>query len=229
MSVGFVPAFLSGVAAAPKSIPFWDDYRVFAETNGIVTSSNFEGPTFSANQWDVVILDGKKLPGICKAHGQPTLGIDKKGSKGRDGLVFTVNGYVPGPIEIESKIWTPDQWLKWQEIIPSIWRRPTTGSVKGSALAISIYYPSFDFAGITQVIIVGLAPPEKGDIPQSMIIKLKALEYLPPGAVNTGNVKPKPNHPPVDKRIPALNAPPPPSAGGNGLAGPPKGKLGGAV
>lgn len=229
MSVGFVPDILAaGQVAQQRLIPFWDEYRVFADENGVTTSSSAEGPLYMP-PWNSVFLDHKQLPGVCKVHGQPTIGIDKKATKGRDGLVFTVNGYLPGPIEIESKIWTPEQWAKWQEILPSIWRRPTSGSVKGSTLAIDIACPAFQLAGINQVVIVGISPPEPGDIPQSMIIKLKALEFVPPGARNDKTVKPKPNHPTDDKRFPVLNAPAPPSQAGNPPTGERPSTLGGAT
>lgn len=201
-------------------IPFWD---------GDNTLGAAEGEIYAPGTYDTVWLAGEALPGVCKAHGQPTLGIDKKASKGRDGLVFSVNGYVPGPIEIECMMWTPEQWSKLQELMPLIWRKPNAGSVKGSALAISISYPPFDLLGISQIIIVGVSPPEKGPIAQSMVIKFKALEFVPPGAKNGGTVTPKPDHPPLDKRQPLLNAPDPPSKSGNGLQGKRPPTVGGAI
>lgn len=217
MSVGFIPAagFTAGFAAS--EIPFWDGYSTFA--NGVISGAA-QGPLFSPNPWDVVIINNKRLPGIGKAHGEPTLGIDKKGSKGRDGAVFSVNGYVPGPIQIESTIWTPEQWSEWQKIVPFIWRRPNAGSVKGAALAVSISYPSLQHAGINRVVIVGFSPAQPGSFRGSMVIRLKALEFVPPGAVNNAIVKPKPNDVPIAQRYQRKNAPPPPSAGGNGLTGP---------
>lgn len=209
-----------------SDIPFWDGYSTF--TNGVVTGPAF-GSLYSDNPWDVVILGTERLPGISKGRGFPTLGIDKKKSKGRDGLAFSVNGYLPGPVEIESVIWTPEQWSKWQEIIPGIWRRPTTGSVKGSALAITVSHPAFQFVGINKLVIIGIAPPEKGAFSQSMVIKLKALEFVPPGAVNNKTVQAAPAGPSVTQHYRTQDAPAPPSAGGNGLTGPRPSTFGGAV
>lgn len=212
-----------------SEIAFWDEYSKFVD--GVFTGPGV-GPLYSDNPWDVVMFTVGGafvlLPGICKAHGFPTIGIDKKASKGRDGLAFNVNGYIPGPVEIESTIWTLEQWSKWQEIIPRIWRRPNAGSVKGSSLAINISYPSLQFAGINSVVIIGISPPQKGSFAQSMVIKLKALEFVPPGAVNNRPVTAAPGGPPATKHYRTKDAPPPPSAGGNGLSGPLQSKLGGA-
>ena len=229
--MAFPPGFgafnlVSGSLENTIGIPFWDGYSAFSAT---VIRGSAEGALFSYNGWDRVVLAQETLPGLCKARARPEIGIDRKPAPGRDGETLTVKGYRPCEIEIESMIWTPEQWLKWQEIIPSIWRRPNPGSVLSARNAVGIAYPPFTFAGISQVVIVGLEPPQRGSIPQSMVIKLKALEFVPPGAVNNSTVISRPAGPPIDPRFASLNnAPPPPSAGGNGLAGASPSTLGGS-
>jgi hypothetical protein len=227
MSVGFVPSILAvGQAAAAGRIPFWDDVSAFFGQDGSVHASA-EGPLYSPDPWEQVWLNWKRLPGICKATGLPMLGIDKKHSNGQNGLVLNVNGYLPGPIEIESFIWTPEQWAAWQDVIPWIWSGPTSGKSKGSDLAVMISAPALDLLGIKQAVVMGMTPPERGPIPQSMVIKIKALEYVAP-APNLHKVKPAPKNVPLVQQYQRKNAPAAPSKGGNGLGGARASTLGGS-
>lgn len=228
MSVGFVPAILAtGQVAQQKLIPFWDDYSSFVDANGITTGSA-EGPLYAPNPWDQVWLNWQQLPGVCKATGLPMLGIDKKHSNGVNGLTLTVNGYLPGPLEIESLIWTPQQWAQWQEIIPFIWQKPNSGKTKGADLAVMISTPALDFLGIKLAVVLGMTPPERGPIPQSMVIKMKSLEFVLP-VPNLHTIKPAPKNVPLVQQYQRANTPPAPSAGGNGPGGPRPSTLGGAT
>jgi hypothetical protein len=209
------------------SIPFWDDVSTFRDANGLVRSSA-EGPLYAPNPWDNVWVNWQQLPGICKASGLPTIGIDKKKSNGRNGLTLTVNGYLPGPIEIESLVWTPEQWDKWQEIIPFIWQKPTSAKMKASDLAVMVSTPALDFLGIGLLVPIGITPPERGSIPQSMTIKLKSLEYVDAKIVNLKTAKPAAKDVPIVRQYRRQNAPESPSKTGNGLTGPTTSHLGGA-
>jgi hypothetical protein len=170
-------------------IDFWDPQT--AVDNDGAPMLNGSGPTFSANPWDLVILNGKGIPGICKIHGLPTLAVDKKKPQGVDGIVVTVTGYQPGPIEIETVLWTQAQWNKFQENLPYWWTKPhKRQEVSNKAnpkhkdqlpLARTIVHPATSLYGISLVVVLGMSIPEPGPIPQSRLIKFKCQEWTPLG------------------------------------------------
>jgi hypothetical protein len=175
---------LLGLAVSVGAIDFWDPQT--AVDNDGAPMLNGSGPLYSSNPWDIVFIGGDGIPGICKVHGLPTLAFDKKKSGGVDGAVMTVNGYIPGPIEVEVVLWTQEQWDTFQVLAPKIWRKPAK-KTKAKDVALTIAHPAFDLWGINAVIIVGVSVPENGPIPQSKLIKIKMVEYVPQakGATHT--------------------------------------------
>lgn len=136
-----------------------------------------EGPTFSRNPWDTVYFNGVQLPGIWKVQGLPTLAVDKKKHAGVDGAAITVQGYIPGPVELEGLLTTFDQWDFFQQIATQIWRKPTK-KAKLSDLAVTVDHPALLLWGITKVVVIGVSPPMDGPIRQSKTVKIKCLEYV---------------------------------------------------
>lgn len=152
------------------SIPFWDP-----------VTSTADGPPGLAPEdpWDVCILAGFVLPGLCTVKGAPTLSFDKKKGGGVDGATITVNGYLPGPIEIELLMWTDGQWQDFQNFVaPKIWRKPNKKS-KASELAVDVSHPAFDLWGISQVVILGVSLPENGPSVGTKVVKFKCVEFVP--------------------------------------------------
>jgi hypothetical protein len=137
-----------------------------------------EGPTYSPNSWDVVFIDDEPLPGVSKIKGLPTLSIDKKKANGVDGATITVNGYLPGPIEIETTLWTVEQWEFFLVMVPKLWRRPNKKATF-KELAKTISNPATDVFGITQIVIIGISVPEDGPVRGTKIVRIKAHEYVP--------------------------------------------------
>ena len=78
--------------------------------------------------------------------------------------------------------------------------------------AVTIDHPAFALWGINAVVIVGVSVPENGPIPQSKLIKIKCVEYVP--TTNTSRTKTAKAPVPVaeDKRT---------SGAANGLGDPP--------
>jgi hypothetical protein len=165
-------------------IDFWDPQT--AVDNDGAPMLNGSGPLYSANPWDIVFIGGNPIPGRCKVHGLPTLAFDKKKKGGVDGATITVNGYIPGPIEIEVVIWTQDQWDTFQALAGAIWRKPNK-KTKAADLAVTVDHPAFQLWGINAVVVVGVSVPEDGPIPQSKLIKIKCVEYVP--TTNTSRTK----------------------------------------
>jgi hypothetical protein len=140
-------------------------------------ANGFSGQPFLSNPWDVVFFNGDPLPGKWSVQGLPTLAVDRKKHAGVDGAAITVNGYIPGPVELEGLLWTPDQWEFFQAKAPDIWRKPTK-KAKLSDLAVTIDHPALALWGITKVVVVGVSPPSDGPIKFSKIVKIKCLEYV---------------------------------------------------
>jgi hypothetical protein len=148
------------------AIPFWD------------SNLTDEGPTFSEDAWDSVFIGGEQLPGICSVKGQPTLAFDKKKAGGVDGATITVNGYLPGPIEIEVLLWTGAQLVEMELLTPKIWRKPNK-KTDAKELARPVSHPAFALWGITDVVVLGVSVPERGPVEGSKVIKIKCVEYVP--------------------------------------------------
>jgi hypothetical protein len=170
---------------APSSageIDYWDPEQIVSsqEPGSIeeFTQLNGSGPTFATNPWDLVYVSGQPLPGLCKVRGLPTLAFDKKKSGGSDGAVITVNGYIPGPIEVECLLWTREQWSFFQVIAAQIWTKPAK-KTEAAKLAVAISHPALDLWGINAVVVIGVSVPEMGPVPQTRVIKIKCVEYVP--------------------------------------------------
>lgn len=186
-----MPIPFSGLLqAAPAPIDYWDD-------NGGGTVLYGEGPTFASNPWDCVFLNGNPIPGLCKIKASPTVKFDPKKPGGVDGLTITKQGYLPGPVEIEVVLWTQEQWEFFQSIADEIWIKPRRA---GTLKAIDISHPGTDLWKIKSVVVQGVSVPEDGPIPQSKVIRIKAVEFLPPGKTVTKTVKAS-GKVPVDKKI----------------------------
>jgi hypothetical protein len=148
-------------------IPFWDP-----------NPNTAEGPTYALDVWDTAFVGGVQLPGVCSVKGTPTLAFDKKKAGGVDGATITINGYLPGAVDLECLIWTAAQWAVMEEIAPKLWRKPNKKtSIK--ELALSISHPGFALWGISAAVVLGVSVPERGSIDGSKVIKFKCVEYVP--------------------------------------------------
>jgi len=190
-------------------IPFWSKEGV-AEAFGTKQGATSDGAIFSTDPWDVATLAGKKLPGICKVDGAPTLAFEKKKQGGVDGAIITVNGYLPGPIEIECTIWHEAQWTYLQSVAPELWTKPNKKKTKGSELARPIYHPALALWGINNAVVIGVTPPKDGPVPDTKVIKFKCLEWVAVTNDNkTKTVKPSAVVPLAPQYNPARNKVPP--------------------
>ena len=195
-------------------IVFWDGItpEALAASSGGAFSGG-QGPTYSANPWEVVVLGGRALPGICTIEGLPTLKIDQKKKGGSDAITFTATGYLPGPLNLSVLIWTDEQWSVFQTVAALVWRKPNKKSKAGD-LAIPIAHPDMTLWGISQVIVQGVSTGAKGPFPQSKIYKFRLLEYVGNDGKNkTKTAKPAKPVAKVDPTIPGIiaNAPKKPS------------------
>lgn|GEM_PF-6259249 len=168
-------AFASGVLFVnPTPIPFWD-----VPLDG--SPSSAFGDLYQKNPWDTLFLGGVQMPGVCLVKAMPTIRFDEKKPPGVDGLTITAQGYIPGPVDIEITIWTSEQWAKYQEVRGKIWTTPRRG---GKIKALDIRHPGSDDAKIRSIVIKGWSIPEPGPIVGTKVIKIKAVEFLPPNTKN---------------------------------------------
>lgn len=179
-----------------ESVAFWDPAPPGAlDGNGKPIVYGY-GPLYCDNPWDVVLLAGQKLPGICTIKCEPQLQIDQQKGPKHDGARLTLHGVLPSPIEITVKLWTEAQWSTFVGLIPLWWRKPqkdpkalaalakankvTTREAALMQAATFIYHPGLTPFGITQVVVKGVSLPEDGPEPQTKIVRIKCIEYQPP-------------------------------------------------
>lgn len=189
------------------NVPYWDALvDIGDEGSGDATAPGVpagsfgygEGDTFMKNPWDVVNLNGKPLPGLCKVKAIGKLTIDRKKPPGADGLTITSQGYDPGNVDIEILLWTWAQWKEMVQAAVTLWARPRRG---GQIKALDISHPALSLWGIRSVVIEGVSIPEPGSIPQSMVVRLKAVEHLPPDQKNKTKTVKASGNVAVDKHI----------------------------
>lgn len=149
------------------AIPFWDP-----------VSGTAEGPDYAPDPWDTAFVGGVQLPGICSVKGTPTLAFDKKKANGVDGATITVNGYLPGAVDLECLLWTDSQWQIMQAIAPKLWRKPNK-KTKIKELALSVSHPGLALWDINAAVLLGVSVPERGSIEGSKVIRFKCVEYVP--------------------------------------------------
>jgi hypothetical protein len=161
-----------------------------------------KGRIFMTNPWDTVWVQDRFLPGMCKVKCEPQIHIDNKKEKGADGAKLTLLGYLPGPIQIEVKIWTRAQWAAMRSALKEIlWRKPlkdddaivrqvmkrqglTRANARLAASALTIKHPSLVPLGVEKMVVKGVSTPEDGDIVGSKIIRIQCIQFLPPDKVS---------------------------------------------
>lgn len=221
---------------------------IYSQSGALISPT---GPTFIKDSpWDIVLFNGLPLPGICSVKCQPTIKIDVKKSPGRDGATLTPQGYLPGPIEISTVLWTPPQWAEYEALLSMIWPRhkgptaqavalaqsrnktknPTTTQLADAQLyvdALVVTHPTFQAYKIYSVVVTGVSAPEPGPVVQSKIVRIRCIEYQEPGRVAPTKVRQKSKAVADAPGVPTLQSPAAPSKSGNGLAGPPAATIGG--
>lgn len=196
------------------------------------------GAVFSSDPWDLVIIGGAKLPGIAKVKGIAQLELDKKKTKGTNGVRLTVTGYQPGPFEVSVSIWTDEQWNVMQDWISEFWIEPrkarpefttttkrtgvnpdgtpkfakVTTKNRAPQVAVDISHPALEAIGIVSCVIQGISIPEdegsNGDI---KVVKIKLVESVEPtGKTITKSNKGSSNNVPLATRLQGKKSDTPP-------------------
>lgn len=180
--------------------PFWD------EENYDPNSVSFEDPPlgidgelYAANPWDVVSLNGHKLPGIWEASATPAIQLDVQKPNGFDGAALVSRGYVNAGITLTGQIWTPRQWALFQRLLPTFWAPPNhylvndqkrqKGQIVGTMKAVVIDHPGLQSLNIGAIVINKITPPEKTGDWGVRQIKITAVQYVAPPLVKASAVK----------------------------------------
>lgn len=164
-------------------IAFWDRYV-----------EGYEGSVYPTEEWDRVQLGGFVLPGTCKVDGSAKHRIDVQKANGVDGGVLIERGYVPGTLDIDMELWTPEQWSTWLAIRPNIFRRAGKLDVndakkKGASasqikvtekFALPIIHPGAESIEISSVLVEQITLPRPGQTHQSKVITIKCVQYVAP-------------------------------------------------
>jgi hypothetical protein len=167
------------------SIPFWDEG--FAHADGKVHPDN---------PWDTVLFNGEHLPGKCSVKAEPKIQIDRKKANGVDGAQITLQGYLPGKVQVEIEMWTAEQWELYQEMLPTFWRKPTKNDESVKAIskargmtldqavlyqaAVTISHPACTLHGIKAIVVEQITTPEPGSVTGLKVVRLLCSEYLAP-------------------------------------------------
>jgi hypothetical protein len=172
-----------GPPAPKRQVDYWDSLPATTDTNGNPIFVG-QGPVY-AGGWDTAMLAGQRLPGICDVKCEKTLQIDQQKGQKSDGAALVMQGVLPASIDITITIWTQEQWVRFLELVPGFWRKPTkdapdSADAPNSMSAIEIFWPGLLYLDISQVIVTSISAPEPGPVEQSKNIRIKCVEYQPP-------------------------------------------------
>jgi hypothetical protein len=152
-------------------IPFWD----------LVEAGYEENKARHENPWDILFLNGTRVPGKSMVKVNPKHVIDCKKSTSQDGGPTITRGHEAARVDITITVWTPEQWKWLQVLMDSLWRKPGQPlRVKGETKAIMISHPKCAMWGVTSVLIESPSGPDDGPEKGSMVVSLKCIQYIAP-------------------------------------------------
>ena len=126
--------------------------------------------------YDRVVLAGFEFPGICTVDAELRRKLDKKAPKGVNGGTITDDGEDQAPVEVEVRLYTKEDWERFELIVPFI-----TPKSPGKRLAVSIDYPTLALFGINTIYVEAVSIPKFADDKrQYMVCRIKATEWRPP-------------------------------------------------
>jgi hypothetical protein len=161
---------------------FWRK-PVFTANDGTLWCPGFEGPTYASSPWDFVYLGipstSPFTPGICRVDFEKARDIDKKKAAGNDGARVTIHGADLAAINIELRIWTPEQ-LK---ALANLWPVLFPPAYKGAPPAYDVQHPSFAIHAIKSAQFIGGSGPYVD--PSGMAtFRMRAIEFQKPSKKN---------------------------------------------
>lgn len=171
------------------SFQFWGS-PVYTASDGTYWCPGFDGPTFATSPWDYIKIaipygpysggvPPDRTPGICKVRLKKEYAVDKKKPLGSHGARITVHGLDIAEIDIEIKVWTPEQLRQ----LAQLWVTLFPPATKGAPLTFDAQHPTFSVHDVKSIqFISGDGPEVQND--RSGIFKIRALEFLKPQTTN---------------------------------------------
>lgn len=164
--------FGTALAITRRQVPFWED-----------PPSTLDPSNAQLSPWDVVVLGGQPLPGICSVTGKRGKRFDLKKVKGSDFAKLTKQGYEPAEIRITERIWTRQQ-LNALELIMPMLEAPTQVTPDGTTPALEIRYPALDLRQINSVVIKEISFLRPGSMKGVFEMDITCLEWKPQPKTN---------------------------------------------
>lgn len=167
------------------SFQFWRQ-PVYQRSDGTYWTPGIDGPTYALSPWDRLYVgiptSGQPFtPGICKIVAIRRRDKDIKKGAGADGGRVTFHGVAPAEVDIELRIWTPEQLrqlaLLWPTLFPQAY--------KGTPPAFSVQHPNL-VSGLQAINSLQFYELQGPDIDSQGVgrFMIKAIEYLKPGTTN---------------------------------------------
>jgi hypothetical protein len=164
------------------SFQFWQQ-PVYQNNDGTLWCPGFDGPTYASSAWDYIYIglptSGQPFtPGIATVSVDTATDMDKKKAAGTDGARVTFHGRNPSAVDIELKIWTPEQLrqfgILWQTLYPAAY--------KGTPPAFAVQHPMFksELHNISSLQFIGINGPVIGH-DRVGTFRIRAIQYLKPG------------------------------------------------
>lgn len=109
--------------------------------------------------YDRVVFGGIELPGIAEIEDlEVSSRWDIKEAPGTDGATETYKGYTPASFSIRVRLWEPEHYRIWQNVLSQI--RPRPG--KSAPGALDVTHPDTAIWGIKAAIVTSIRGPLKG-------------------------------------------------------------------
>ena len=123
-------------------------------------------------------------PGLADVSGSGVKRrIDVKKTKGKDGAVLKDNGMDLAKLKINLRIWTAEQWSRFNELLPLIHPKRKGGSREPT----EIIHPQANLLGIKAIYINQIDFPDLDRSNGIMTVTMSAIEWIPrPAPVKRG-------------------------------------------
>jgi hypothetical protein len=151
-----------------------------------------------AGPWDLVVFNGKPMPGLATVTPSSAMKVDEKKGAGNNGATPTFHGRTPAEFEVKLVLWTAAQ-LEELETQMSVWwpkepdrKEPTPHD---------IYHPNLALLGIKSAFPVKMSGLTTGPVSKAMTISIGFREFRKPKP----GAKKKPITPPAS--VPNNNMP----------------------
>jgi hypothetical protein len=135
-------------------------------------------PQNSPRIWNTCVLGGKTLPGLCRVQISLAVKLDVKDPAGGAAAGMTYQGEPPAKVGITCRVWTPEQWVLLQQVLPAL--RVRVARKAGAAEPLQIVHPKATLWGIRAVSIQNIVDDNGGDRWGDVYeLKFDCLEWAP--------------------------------------------------